>query len=102
MYKTTYFGAGHQYESALSRYEEFLENMQKYKSFKIISVSMENVRPNWQTIYITYEIDDRELKIEELEKQIKLLNQLKHDLLTNEGFYQSYKEGYLEEVNKDV
>lgn len=89
---TSHWPAGHQYESALSKYHKWLDKIQKeYVTFKLLTVSMEPVRENFQNIYVTYEISDLELenidlKIEVKEKESSI----------------KYNEEYLKKINKNL
>lgn len=103
--KTKYFtkmwGAGHQYESAISQFKYFIDSMQnKYDSFKVVSVSMENTRPNWQSIYLVYSIDQNEMELLELKQEYE-------DILEQKAYFESIfnrvnEKYYSKEMSKEL
>jgi len=57
------FGAGYHYRSALSKYEELINVLSLFPSFRIIEVTKENTREVWQSISGTYTLSKKDAKI---------------------------------------
>jgi len=100
-YLTKQWGAGHQYDSAFSQLTDFIESMQnKYGSFKVVSVSMENTRPSWQSISLVYSIDQNEVELLDLKQQYK--DTLKQVAYFEGIFIRLNEKYYSKEISKEL